>query len=739
MIIAQQTSAPIETNSTVTPSKFKIKASARAFKILSGFYSDPILAIPRELGANAWDSHVSAENTDKMFEVHAPNLLEPWFSIRDFGIGLSAEAIDSIYTTYFESTKTTDNDSDGCMGLGSKTPFNYTENFTVTSWFNGMKHVYNCFIDESGAPNIMKLATEMTTEHNGVEVKFGVKPSDISVFVEKIKLAYAPFRYRPIIKGASIVYPVVNTLYKGKNWALRDSVNQYSHESKAFMGNYSYPITYNALFSGMDVYSGQNKKDYDKVTSILKNGSIDLFFNIGDLEVAPNKEQLQYDANQRTQKAIIAAAVIAFDELDKQVSASIEIPKTLWEAMYLTWKYNNYNSPFKVVRSILNNINIVYNGNKVSTADIRSYDINSKLGLIATGTNYYSHESSMKDGSKFSVKSLRYNPGNNHIKFGSSNCYIANVMDPVIFYTNSDNIKKSRIRHYLQTKFGPSGVIPETVFIFDSSAGFSTTKAHQTYLGLPDSSFLNVEFLPRCPRTPRATQAATTNEIYYTTQGMNSNRSDIIYWSRKPENFVSTETYYYTDFLWSDPSFEGKPVTSAINPIISIAYHKGLINKDVTIYGINKKNIHLRKVGTWVNIIELVKKYVVKNKKEFEQKMYLSDVNFKLLPFSDIRNRLVSRSDFLSKLENKKTQKTFENFFELFKLTLKDENTTKLCAFFDIKSVKHVNLPIDIDDVSKLFKETYMDIFSIVDFYSLNRSTDYEKLSTIINFIDKNS
>jgi hypothetical protein len=71
MIITQEKSSPVISNILSAPTRFKIKASAKAFKILSGFYSEPILAIPRELGANAWDSHVKAKNTEKMFEVHA--------------------------------------------------------------------------------------------------------------------------------------------------------------------------------------------------------------------------------------------------------------------------------------------------------------------------------------------------------------------------------------------------------------------------------------------------------------------------------------------------------------------------------------------------------------------------------------------------------------------------------------------------------------------------------------------
>jgi hypothetical protein len=263
MIITEATSSPVITSIASTPSRFKIKASAKAFKILSGFYSEPILAIPRELGANAWDSHVKAGNTDRMFEVHAPNTLEPWFSVRDFGTGLSASHVDTIYTTYFESTKTNDNDSDGCMGLGSKTPFNYTENFTVTSWFNGEKNVYNCFIDEAGSPNIMHVSASASTEHTGLEIKFGVKIADISMFVDKITRAFEPFRNRPIIKGANIVYPERVYSYKGKNWACRStaqSPHSFSERNcNAIMGNYCYPINITAIRSALyDIKSGES-------------------------------------------------------------------------------------------------------------------------------------------------------------------------------------------------------------------------------------------------------------------------------------------------------------------------------------------------------------------------------------------------------------------------------------------------------------------------------------------------
>jgi hypothetical protein len=51
----------VESSKAFKTSNFTIKATPKAFSILSdGLYSDPKLAIVRELGCNAYDSHVAA-------------------------------------------------------------------------------------------------------------------------------------------------------------------------------------------------------------------------------------------------------------------------------------------------------------------------------------------------------------------------------------------------------------------------------------------------------------------------------------------------------------------------------------------------------------------------------------------------------------------------------------------------------------------------------------------------------
>ena len=129
-------------------------------------------------------------------------MLEPWFSVRDFGTGLDNNQVVNIYTTYFESTKADSNDFIGALGLGSKSPFSYTENFTVTAIKDGTKRIYSAFINEVGVPSIAEMSEELTDEGNGVEVKFSVTDRyDYNSFVHEAQRVFMWFKHRPNVIG----------------------------------------------------------------------------------------------------------------------------------------------------------------------------------------------------------------------------------------------------------------------------------------------------------------------------------------------------------------------------------------------------------------------------------------------------------------------------------------------------------------------------------------------------------
>ena len=162
---------------------FKIATSPKAFQILSAnLYSDRVQAIVRELLCNALDAHKVASATDTPVEVKLPTRISPQFIVYDYGTGLSHAAVMELYTTYFASDKTNTNELTGGLGLGSKSPFAYTDQFTVSSRYDGQRRTYQAYISVDGTPEIVLANTTETDEPNGLEVSVPVKPDDIRQF-----------------------------------------------------------------------------------------------------------------------------------------------------------------------------------------------------------------------------------------------------------------------------------------------------------------------------------------------------------------------------------------------------------------------------------------------------------------------------------------------------------------------------------------------------------------------------
>lgn len=259
---------------------FKITASAKAFSILSsGLYSDKIRAIVRELSCNAYDSHVAAGRKDVPFEVHLPTALEPWFAVRDFGTGMSKEQVLDLYSTYFESTKTASNDFVGALGLGSKSPFSYTDNFSVTSTKDGKTGYFSAYINEQGFPAITCMAESPSAgAPAGVEVKFPVKSTDFAAFVTAAQRVLGTFAVAPKINKQ---FPFNKPNFMRKHVVPGASLLVGAQYSTALMGNIEYPIDINML-----------SKDDHK--NLLRTVGVYLEFNIGELDFQASREHLSY-------------------------------------------------------------------------------------------------------------------------------------------------------------------------------------------------------------------------------------------------------------------------------------------------------------------------------------------------------------------------------------------------------------------------------------------------------------
>lgn len=162
---------------------FKIANTAHMMEILSKrLYSNPELAVCRELVCNAIDSHVAA-GTKQPVEVFLPDWTNDFrFVVKDYGTGLSEEDVLNLYTTYGASTKQSSNDFIGCLGIGSKSPFAVTEEFSVVSRYNGKSYSYHCY-KQNGMPVCTKLSENPTDEHNGMTITVPFKNNGVSHFI----------------------------------------------------------------------------------------------------------------------------------------------------------------------------------------------------------------------------------------------------------------------------------------------------------------------------------------------------------------------------------------------------------------------------------------------------------------------------------------------------------------------------------------------------------------------------
>jgi len=177
--------------------QFSMAMNAKAFHTLSStLYKDKFGAIIREVCSNAYDAHVMVGTPERPFVLTFPDRIDSNLIIRDFGPGISPDDMNNVYCWFFESTKDNDNNAVGAFGLGSKTPFSYTDTFTVTSIHKGMKRIYTAFKDR-GMPNLKLMAETSTDEESGLAVSIPVRGTDINSFHKAVLREMRFFAVKP--------------------------------------------------------------------------------------------------------------------------------------------------------------------------------------------------------------------------------------------------------------------------------------------------------------------------------------------------------------------------------------------------------------------------------------------------------------------------------------------------------------------------------------------------------------
>jgi hypothetical protein len=293
----------VEKSGNFENSGFSIEASAKAFFILSdGLYSNKIKAVIRELSTNAYDSHVDAGVADKPFDVHLPTRLEPTFYVRDYGTSMDHEDCMQLYTTYFRSTRNQSNDAVGCLGLGSKAPFAYCDQFTVEAYLDGTRRVYTAYQGEDGSPVFSLMDESPTDEADGVKVSLSVKKDDVWDFEQESEKLYKFFTVRPNFVGGEVSFEDGDILLTGNGWEFESG----SYDNHIVMGQIAYPLDYDQI------------KDERAHDFLYKSKGLNVYVGIGDVDITPSRESLSY--NDQTKKKIVRM----INDIALEIAASME-------------------------------------------------------------------------------------------------------------------------------------------------------------------------------------------------------------------------------------------------------------------------------------------------------------------------------------------------------------------------------------------------------------------------------
>lgn len=273
---------------TGVESKFSFVMNATAVQVMnSALYQDKPGSIVRELSCNAYDSHVMAGIADRPFVIHLPSEFESYLSIRDYGIGLDDEGVRNVFASYFNSTKSKSNDCIGAFGLGSKTPFAYSDQFTITAIKDGVKRIYSAFIGEDAIPTVAMMGEPMTTdEGNGVEVMVPVTDAeDFAKFHTAVAEQLRFFAVKPTLVNGSVEFDSFDLIrITDKLSLIRDD---YKTGVWIVQGGVGYPVNVPTLRQSVEE---ANRPFLDYLSS---NGAV-LTFTIGEIETTASREAVSY-------------------------------------------------------------------------------------------------------------------------------------------------------------------------------------------------------------------------------------------------------------------------------------------------------------------------------------------------------------------------------------------------------------------------------------------------------------
>lgn len=328
-MLYKQEQIPVHAEGFAETTHFDIPASGKAFKsLIDNIYSRKIEAPIRELSTNAWDAHREA-GIDEPFRMKLPTKFDPLFMVRDYGLGMTHDFIMGTgehagggFKSLFASTKDQENVSVGMKGLGSKSPFAYTDSFILRVFSGETVRTYSTYLGENGIPQLAYQGESASTDRRGVAVQFPVQMKDIDAFYDSATR---------VLKG-------FDTLPEGLPRTVLDRLE--SSASKPLEGG-SFWRCYHKEWLGEGAFAKQGCVIYPIDLDKFENGkwiktlgqSILIDFPIGSVQMVDSREFLAYD--EETIANINEACDKIKAEIDDRIKVLLAQAKTPWDIRLL--------------------------------------------------------------------------------------------------------------------------------------------------------------------------------------------------------------------------------------------------------------------------------------------------------------------------------------------------------------------------------------------------------------------
>jgi hypothetical protein len=289
-----------EIGSSFKNKKAKIteKNTPYIFQLLANIYSNPVGSIVREITSNCFDGFVALNKAlgleDKSIKpdqivfvrLYIDDTGQRYIEFVDQGVGISEINMDEIYMSYGESDKRDSDDFIGAFGLGSKSPFSYSDYFHVITKHAGIESNYLIYSTSLGPEYDCLLRQEITDGSTGTIVRVPIKADYVNEkgqLVEEVKVWEKNINEQ--LKYFKNVFVLNFTNVKNDYKIIQFDSFQIREDSflekkdlplHLVLGDVTYPIRFAEL-----------GEEEIKLNAALK-------FPIGALDITPNREELKY-------------------------------------------------------------------------------------------------------------------------------------------------------------------------------------------------------------------------------------------------------------------------------------------------------------------------------------------------------------------------------------------------------------------------------------------------------------